>query len=97
MMVGGIVLLAVPAMLLRAWALRILWGWFVVGYFSLPALTYVEAMGLAIVVGMFKSTHVNKTQEGETAHWGAALIDMFSGPLLAVGTGWLVRYFGGVG
>jgi hypothetical protein len=45
-----IFVLAVPFMLYRAWALTILWGWFVVPVFNLPPLSLGHACGLILIL-----------------------------------------------
>ena len=37
-------------MLINGWVLEVIWGWFMVPIFNLPAITIVEAMGLSLVV-----------------------------------------------
>ena len=91
--IGGVVgmfaLLALSA-LWKGYVLTVLWGWFVVPTFGLPALALVPAMGLSLVVSFLTYQHNATTQSkgtGEaTAH--AALM-----PLFVLGIGWAVHQF----
>lgn len=51
---GSIVLLGIllmlPAFLLQAWVATILWGWFVIPFFKLPALPLAVALGLRFTI-----------------------------------------------
>ena len=42
------------------------WGWFVLPVFvELPALTFVQALGLMFVIGLFKNRHVGDSIKDE--------------------------------
>lgn len=41
----------------KGWVFSVLWGWFVVGTFGLPALSIAQAIGLAMVTAMLTSHH----------------------------------------
>lgn len=44
-------------MMLDAWAITILWKWFVVPIFSLHALSFLQAMGLALIVSFMTNQY----------------------------------------
>jgi hypothetical protein len=91
-------ILVVASSLLRGWALAVLWGWFVVPFFHLPPLSIVLAIGLGLVVGMFKgsvNTNVYNKETNKT-DWTKAvtlLAEIFLSPLAAVGIGYIVKMF----
>ena len=89
-----IIIIAVPIMLLDAWAFKTLWGWFVSGQFDIRAIGYAEALGLSVLYSVLKTPRLE--MEGEKAKTGRMIVNKFAQPLLAVGTGWLVKYFGGL-
>ncbi len=58
---GTVVLVAwvmmVVAFFINGYTLSVLWSWFIVSKFGLPALTIAEALGLALVVSYFTFNH----------------------------------------
>ncbi len=67
------------------------WGWFVLPVFvTLPALTFVQALGLMFVVGLFKSNFAGENLKDEYKKskygqvWGVLLM-----PWMALLFGWL--------
>lgn len=53
-------LLMIPVgMLLTGFTISVLWGWFIVPTFELPALSMTQALGLGITVGYFTSHLAN--------------------------------------
>ena len=47
----GFIVLVVPELFLDAWIVMLLWRWFVVPILNLPALGYLQAMGISLVIG----------------------------------------------
>jgi hypothetical protein len=91
-------ILLVASSLLRGWALSVLWGWFVVPFFHLPPLSIVLAIGLGLVVGMFKGNTNTDIYNKETnkTDWTKTLTlcaGIFLSPLLSVGIGYIVKMF----
>lgn len=67
---GGIMVIVLTLVWGGFWsglALSTLWGWFVVPVFKLPALTILEAYGLALVVQVAKGTSNNIEKSEELA------------------------------
>ena len=64
------------------------WGWFV--FTTLPALTFVQALGLMFVVGLFKSHFAgeNIKDEFKKNTWGTAVVALFL-PWMTLIFGWL--------
>lgn len=87
-------LISVPLIFLWAWALRILWGWFIVTTFpAVPMLSYAQAMGVSVTVSILKGA-VHEAKEKEES-W-KYLLGVLLKPIMAVGVGWAVKYFGGM-
>lgn len=93
----GIIVAIIAAMFLSAiwsgYVLTVLWGWFIVPLFGLPALSLVYAIGLSLVVGYL--THQLTPTSGKevneylmTAGWYA-----FIKPLVFLGVGFVVTLF----
>lgn len=53
----------IPVALLDGWVMSILWRWFMVAAFGLPALSVVMAIGVCICIHSFISTVNNCKQE----------------------------------
>ena len=84
MLVGGFAVI-VGAIVVRGWALSILWGWFVVPVFKLPVLGIAQAVGLAFLVGMLVP---DKDRD-----WPTTIGRAFLTPLLTLGFAWIVHLF----
>lgn len=80
--------------LVNGWALSVMWGWFVVPLFHLPAMSIVYAIGFSLVVGMFKpNTSSHDTRKKDTRELVTAVIAEILSPVLVVGIGWIVKLF----
>ena len=93
----GIMLLSIPLFLYTAWCITTLWGWFAVPY-GLPQLSYATAVGLILIVSIFKvkgqvpllfKKDDNKTLAGNVG----IIIGQLLSPLLIVGVGYLIKLF----
>ncbi len=84
----GMILLLPFGSMLNGYALSVLWAWFMIPVFHLPALGIAQAIGISIVIGMLtkQETPTDKTQE-----WYTPFIMIFAKPLLSLGIGWIVR------
>lgn len=83
--------------LLDAWVVMLLWGWFIVPVFNLPALGYLQAMGVSLVIGYltFQSPADEKKKDGpnlkdQTIHW--LTYDVYV-RLFCLFIGWIVHFF----
>jgi hypothetical protein len=79
----GAVGLFLAAVLARGFVLTVLWGWFAVPVFGLPALGIAPALGLTVLLGYL----LNHKKEGQS------LADIFAGALAALGVGWVIHLF----
>ena len=84
------VLMLIPIMVLRAWALVTLWAWFAVPGLGAPALTYPIALGLSLIVGMFRDKNGAKDKEKGAFEQVAGMVIE---SLMAVGLGWIIKGF----
>ena len=87
----GLILIPLLA-IFQGWVLTVLWSWFIVPTFSLPQLSIPVAIGLTLLVGMFKSYTVKRekktSQESLTEAIAVVLI-----PLFVLFLGWIVHLF----
>jgi hypothetical protein len=85
-------LVAWPFMMMwRAYAIIVLWGWFVTPYFSVQPLSIYATAGLLLVLHLIlPMTRAPKTDDGpiETLMAGAFAYG-FLAPAMAVGLGWI--------
>jgi len=90
---GFPVLVALSAVT-AGWVLSILWGWFVVPAFGIPALTIAQAIGVSYVVS-FLARRTAQPNKGEKEHseviWGLSVL--LISPLLTLGIGWVIHLF----
>ena len=77
--------------ILNGWVLSILWGWFIVPHFGLPALSIPVAIGIALVVSMLAPYVHNKYDEDNDKL--AALSAVFIRPFIALLIGWVTLQF----
>jgi hypothetical protein len=88
-----VILLGLPvlvglALLWHGYALSVLWGWFVVPTFGAPSLTIPQAIGFAIVAGMFKAGIATTKHD----HWWEGPLNIALLPALSLGFGWLLLW-----
>lgn len=50
--------------ILKGWALSVVWAWFIVPTFALPALTIPQAIGISIVAAMVKPGNIESENKG---------------------------------
>lgn len=85
----------VAAIMLRAWVLTVLWGWFAVPY-GAPAIGIATAIGISLIVSMFthniskeKSIKIKTMNDFTAEVMGRA----FGNPLATLLIGWIVSLF----
>lgn len=89
LVVAGLVGFMALAAILDGWAFTILWRWFVVPVFGLPALRVSQAIGLGLVFGLATHQYIPADKSDK---WGRFTY-IWSAPLLSVLIGWFVRLF----
>lgn len=95
--IGGVVgigALIVFSSIWRGYSLSVLWSWFMVPIFGLPALSIASAIGVALVVGFI--THqpdTTKDDESFADKTVKAVVFAVLYPPLMLGIGWIVKQF----
>jgi hypothetical protein len=85
------------AAIINGWVLSLLWLWFIVGIFGLPALSIPQAIGISLIVGFLtpqaiSSTKLPKKEDGTTDYVPA--ITALLRPFIMLLWGWFVyTYF----
>jgi hypothetical protein len=79
----------VPAILLRAWVITIMWNWYVVSAFGVSPLKMAYAFGFSVMIGMFTGRQANK-ENNKPWLW---LAQLFTDPLMALLLGWIGTFF----
>lgn len=74
----------------RGYVLSVLWLWFIVATFGVPAISIPAAIGIMLIVGMFKNTAKKNTHDVEESAW-ETLGKGFVVPLIVLGMGWIVK------
>jgi hypothetical protein len=77
------------------WVLAKLWGWFIVPLFGLSPLTFVQAIGVNLVVSAFVAsspTKESKNQSSTEAWFRIVGVTVFQ-PLTYLVMGWIVQSF----
>lgn len=87
-------------LMLRGYAISVLWGWFVVPKFGLPPLTVMQGYGLGLVTGLFiepfsgvyASQQMGKEFEGASKTFMLFFCSAFAS-VWALLFGWIVKHF----
>jgi hypothetical protein len=89
---GTLVVLGfIPALLLKAYYLTIIWSWFIVPAFGVAALNIPLVLGIGTFVGLFHYGFFTKLSREK--HHGAVLGNMFLAPLFSLGIAWIIHLF----
>jgi len=91
----GVLALLTIASIWKGYVLTVLWGWFVVPTFGLPALALAPAIGLAMVVSFLTYQHT-ASQEPDpdvSTRMAKAIAHTLVMPALVLGIGWVVARF----
>lgn len=91
-------LIVVPLAILRGWVFSVLWGWFIVPIFGLPALGIATAIGVMFTVTYLvsgsKANEIAEARKKEDPEWKTKLFNLFLEPLVVLGLGWVIwRFF----
>ena len=88
-----ILILWLPLFALNAWAIQIIWNWYIPLIFQLPNLEFGEAIGLALIVGYLTHQYrIDTNKKTENEEWAGMLTSVFLNilkPLLSVGVAWV--------
>lgn len=91
----GIPVLIALGSIFNGYALKVLWGWFIVPIFHLPQLSIPSAIGIALVVG-YLTKQTNDCEEKERSggeKFSRAVLEAILRPSLALLVGWIVQKF----
>ena len=83
---------------LNGWVLNVLWQWFIVETFGLPAISLGQAIGLGMIVNFltyqyqYQSLKAPENNNFSTVLTLALFLGLFR-PLFVVAIAWLVRHF----
>ena len=89
----GIPVVVVAASMWRGYVLSILWGWFIVPVFGLPALIIPVAIGISIIAGMLTSQKTyNEATDKDAKKW-LPWVTFAVGPAVALLAGWIAQKF----
>jgi uncharacterized membrane protein len=92
--VATFIVCAFLSALYSGYVLSVLWAWFVVPTFGLPALTIPVAIGLALIVSfMAKSDAEEKTDDEITSKIVSAVVKAILKPSFALLFGWVATLF----
>ena len=93
--IAGILAVLALSSMWNGYVLTVLWGWFLVPTFGMPALALAPAIGLSLVVSFL--THQSdaaKEQEGSSMErFSKAVAHSLLMPALVLGVGWVVQKF----
>jgi len=80
--------------ILQGWVLTVLWSWFIVPTFGLPELSIAVAIGLSLIVSMFRGyNNTTKNENLEKSEQVGKVIVLLFGPLFVLFLGWIVHLF----
>jgi hypothetical protein len=79
----------------HGWALTTLWRWFIVPTFGAFPLTYLQAVGLIMVVRLmtYRASDSKENDRGLGHTIAKATINAILIPLFSVGSAWLIMQF----
>lgn len=79
----------------RGYVISLLWAWFVVATFHVPALSVPAAIGIAIIAGVLVPTYSPNESEskGFAAALASATAKMFLAPLIVLVVARIVRFW----
>lgn len=77
------------AVCLQGFALKLLWGWFMVPGLGLPTLPWVQAMGVAILANLLTSQHIPRDE----SKWRELVAHNISMPVVFLIFGWIAHLF----
>lgn len=91
------VFLGIPVLVLSViwdgYVLSVLWGWFAVPAFGLPALSVPMAIGVSLVVAAMTNHRTGKEAKDDEAGFVAILTFALLKPTVALLLGWIVKSF----
>jgi hypothetical protein len=77
------------AVVVNGLVLQVLWDWFVIPVFGLPALSLPATMGLSLLVNYLTQSAAQATEENTTRVY----VMMFVKPVIGLVAGWIIHLF----
>ena len=97
LLIGLVVGLAFPALILQAWLTSIMWGWFVVPTFHVPALSIPVAIGIRLCVRALWGNDSSMTNKNDgntkTERLTHAITIAYIAPIFVFGMGYIVHLY----
>ncbi|WP_216838401.1 hypothetical protein [Falsiroseomonas tokyonensis] len=78
-----------PLLILRAWMLTLMWGWYLVPAFGLEPLRLIYAFGILLILGFLRGRPPSQKDEKFLA---AALISLLASAAI-LGMAWIGTFF----
>jgi len=98
LVVGSVLITVIPVALWVAFVATYLWEWFIVPVFHAPSLAALQMWGIALTLGILlpSVTHPTATSEKQDdddfGKVAAPLVKAILGPLVALVTGYIIRF-----
>jgi hypothetical protein len=97
LVVGSVLILAIPVALWVSFVATYLWEWFIVPVFHAPSLGVLQMWGIFLFIGLVFPSLTPSAESGKDNDdgWKAAalLVKAIVGPLVALVTGYVLRFF----
>lgn len=88
------VAVSVAGYLWKGYVLSILWGWFIVPYFGVAALSVPMAIGMVLIAGFLTAQYIHIEDERKPyLKLASAFGHEFFYPAVVLGIGWVVLHF----
>jgi len=82
--------LLVVSTLLNGWVFSILWAWFIIPVFGLPALTIGQAIGLSMVVTFLTYQYVDNQKSDKETNYAVIVLPLAK-PFMYLAIGYVVK------
>jgi len=84
--------IAIVMTIIQGWVLTVLWGWFIVPIFHVPELTIAVAIGISIIISLFRN--ITPTPKNQTLEEKIGMaVGIILSPFLALLFGYIVHLF----
>jgi len=78
---------------IKGFVIAKIWLWFMVPIFGLPVLSIAQAIGVALVIGIFTNEHASLTQQDDPKKKKNAILTGLLAPFMTLLFGWIVKMF----
>lgn len=84
--------IAIIMAIIQGWVLTVLWDWFVVPTFNVSQLSIAVAIGISIIVSMFRGGYTTNKEQTLEQKIGV-VVGIILSPFLSLLLGWIVHMF----